>query len=59
MKFRIVKYYDRYEAQFLNKKGEYVHIGSPNGYYSVEEAKRCCKRFKEEMEDQVVEEFEL
>lgn len=58
MKFRIVKYYERYEAQVL-KDGKYIHIGSPNGYFDVASAKLACERYKAELDDYIVEEFEL
>ena len=58
MKFRIVKYYDRFKAQVL-ENGEYVDIGSPTGYANVTEAKMHCEVYKFCEEANVVTEFEL
>jgi hypothetical protein len=58
MKFRIVKYYERFKAQVL-KDGEYVDIGSPTGYANVTEAKMHCEVYKFREEANVVTEFEL
>lgn len=58
MKFRIIRYYERYQPQVL-KDGKYVNIGSPNGYSTVTEAKAQCKFYKYCEDDKVVEEFEL
>lgn len=60
MKFRIIKYYERYRAQVFDKKiDEYVDIGSPTGYASVEEAKSYCRLYKKKLDDKIVDEFEL
>lgn len=59
MKFRIVKYYDRYEAQVLDENGKYTHIGSPTGYATIDDARNCCKVYKEISDKKIVEEFEL
>ena len=67
MKFRIIKYYDRYKTQICNKEiyngyqweDEWVDIGSPTGYYNIESAKDYCKAYKEAQEVKIVEEFEL
>ena len=67
MKFRIIKYYDRYVAQVLvndyfdgcSYEGEWENIGSPNGYYSVEHAKNYCKEYKGAKDSKIVELFEL
>lgn len=58
MKFRIIRYYDRYKAQVFNGDS-YVDIGSPTGYFTVESAKEYCATYKQTKEDRVVEEFEL
>ena len=60
MKFRIIKYCGRYKAQAINEKDEYTDIGSPIGYYTIEDARNCCKAFKEKtMVEEIVEEFVL
>ncbi len=59
MKFRIIKYYDRYKAQVLDKNEEYHDIGSPTGYHDVNSAKNYCEIYKANIDDQIVEEFEL
>lgn len=59
MKFRIIKYYERYKAQAAVEEGKYTDIGSPTGYHSVEEAKLYCKVFKNNIDNKIVEEFEL
>ena len=59
LKFRIVKYYDRFEAQIQDQMyGNWKHIGSPTGYATPEEAKDFCQQYKRDV-DKVVEEFEL
>lgn len=58
MKFRIIKYYDRYKAQVL-KNGEYINIGSPTGYSTVTEARMYCTVHNLNEDSKVVEEFEL
>ena len=58
MKFRIIKYYDRYKAQVI-KNNEYIDIGSPTGYSTVTEARMYCAVHKFDEESKVVEEFEL
>lgn len=58
MKFRIIKYYDRYQAQ-VYKNDKYIDIGSPNGYSTVTEAEMECKVYKFCEDDKVVKEFEL
>lgn len=58
MKFRIIKYYDRYKAQVF-KGNEYVDIGSPTGYSTVTEAHMYCVVHKVNEDSHVVEEFEL
>ena len=57
MKFRIIKYYDRYKTQVLTK-GEWTDIGSPTGYYSVSSAKLACYDYKQAEEDKIIEEFD-
>lgn len=67
MKFRIIKYYDRFQPQILSNqwwdgwawKGEWSNIGSPNGYSTVEDAKGFCQLYKKEKEEKIVEIFEL
>ena len=58
MKFRIVKYYERYKPQAFICE-EYMDIGSPTGYHSIEDAENYCKQYKAAMEDNIVKEFEL
>ena len=57
MKFRIIKYYNRYKAQLF--KDEWIDIGSPTGYYDINSSKKYCKEYKEAQEEKIVEEFEL
>lgn len=57
MKFRIIRYYDRYKVQLF--EDEWIDIGSPNGYYDKDTAKKYCQRYKEAQEEKIVEEFEL
>lgn len=57
MKFRIIKYYDRYKAQLF--KDEWIDIGSPTGYSDINSAKQYCKYYKKVQEKKIVEEFEL
>ena len=67
MKFRIIKYYDRYVAQVCKREvyngcqweDKWEDIGSPNGYCDVESAKRYCQEYKNAREEIIVEEFEL
>ena len=67
MKFRIIKYYDRYKAQVFNGEryngyqweDEWIDIGSPTGYYNIESAKDYCEVYKNAQEEKVVEEFIL
>lgn len=59
-KYRIVRYYDRFEAQICDEMyGNWKRIGQPNGYATVEDAKDFCKKYNYEMFDKVMEEFEL
>ena len=58
MKFRIVKYYERYKAQVYVKE-RWVDIGLPTGYHNIESAKDYCGTYKQSIEDPIVEEFEL
>lgn len=58
MKFRIIRYYDRYLAQVL-KDDKYVNICSPAGYCSIKDTKDACRIYKENAECSIVEEFEL
>ncbi len=66
MKFRILKYYDRYQAQICDEvlnglkwQNKWINIGSPTGYATVDEARNYCKLHKATLDDRVVEEFEL
>ena len=59
IKFRIIKYYDRFRAQKLGDDGEWYTIGNPPGYATPEAAKNACIAYKKEMDDWIVEEFEL
>ena len=67
MKFRIIKYYERYKPQVKAKdkfngvywEDSWVDIGMPTGYYDTSAAKEACRAYKEEHEEKVVEEFEL
>lgn len=60
MKFRIIKYYERYKPQvFSDKSNEYINIGNPPGYATAEEAEYYCWRYKAENDDIIVKEFEL
>ena len=64
MKFRIVKSGDSYMPQVCKEdnKGifileKWVNIGSPHP--SIEDAKRYCQLYKDLIDEEVVEEFEL
>ena len=57
MKFRIIRYYNRYRTQLF--KDEWINIGSPNGYYDIQTAKKYCQQYKDAQEEMIVEEFEL
>ena len=57
MKFRIIRYYDRYKAQLF--EDEWINICSPTGYYDIDGAKQCCQQYKDAHNEEVVEEFEL
>ena len=64
MKFRIIRYYDRYQPQVLKQKGyhfedQWIGIGLPNGYATIDEARNCCKVHKKTSDEKIVEEFEL
>ena len=67
MKFRIIKYYERYKAQVYDGKffdgrkwrEDWIGIGSPTGYPDVESAKKSCEAHKKGQENRIVEEFEL
>lgn len=59
MKFRIVRYYDRFTTQVWKDTYGWVDIGSPNGYHSVDAAKQYCQKYKAEQEDYIVEQFEI
>ena len=60
MKFRIIRYYDRYKAQvFVDKDKDYIDIGSPTGYRDVYEAEDYCRMYKATKEEKIVKEFEL
>lgn len=66
MKFRIINYYDRYKPQVYKAtfngrwfQDDWVDIGSPTGYSSIDAAKNCCYVYKQEKETKTVEEFEL
>ena len=58
MRFRIVKYYDRFQAQ-VYKNGEYIDIGPPNGCATVALARIECENYKFRQDDKIVDEFEL
>lgn len=58
MKFRIIRYYERYQPQVF-EDGKYKDIGLPNGYSTVTEAKAQCKFYKICEDAKIVEEFEL
>ena len=67
MKFRIIRYYERYMAQVFKGEtyngysweDEWMNIGSPNGYHSIEDAKNYCQEYKNYKEEKIVEVFEL
>lgn len=58
MKFRIKKYYDRYMPQ-VRTDIEWLTICSPDGFATIEDARRCCEEYKIKTEYIIVEEFEL
>ena len=60
MKFRIIRYYDFYKTQVYDaEKNVWKAIGTPNGYSTMAFARTACKRYKEEQDNNIVEEFEL
>ena len=59
MKFRILKYHDRYRIQVAIDEDKYMDVGSPAGYNSIEAAELHCKILKDKLEEKVVKEFEL
>lgn len=63
MKFRIIRYYDRFQPQVwdeeIEKKNKYINIGSPNGYYTVDEARSFCHTYMNNFKEKIIDEFEL
>ena len=66
MKFRIVRYYERYRVQVCQQRhngvylyDDWINIGSSNGYPDVHSAKQYCKAYKDSLFEKIVEEFEL
>ena len=64
MTFRIIRYYDRFRAQVRKSqsvptKDEWQNIGLPNGYATIDEARNCCKVYKETSDYKVVEVFDI
>lgn len=58
MKFRIIRYYERYQPQVF-EDDKYRNIGLPNGYATVKDAKEQCSFYKACEDDKIVDEFEL
>ena len=58
MKFRIIRYYERYQPQVF-ENNEYKNIGLPNGYATIVEARAQCASYKAYEDIRIVEEFEL
>lgn len=67
MKFRIIKYNNRYCPQVKDKEfyngyqweDKWVNIGYSDGYSCIEVARLYCEEYKNEHLEEVVEEFEL
>lgn len=63
MKFRITRYYDRFQPQVWDeeseKKDKYINIGPPNGYATVYQAREYCQIYINALKEKIVDEFEL
>ena len=60
MKFRIIRYYERYKPQILSDiDGAWYDLGEPTGYPTRDSAREACINFKHSITSTVVEEFYL
>lgn len=61
MKFRIIRYYERFKPQVLSETNdrEWCDLGEPTGYPTPESAEEVCLMYKQRAVSRIVKEFEL